>query len=147
MFVALAASHSVATSTRSGHRSSSNALEALWLRTLGSTQLSPGRYLQGWPFAISWGVELLAAVLDEEGPQGLDGLAADFALARWVGRRGALTSTRCFSGYDRSTGRRLATVWDCVLSPPSYSALGLWSRRPRWGMWSHFSWPVSITCW
>ena len=29
------------------------------------------------------GVELLAAVLDEEGPQGLDGLAADFALARW----------------------------------------------------------------
>lgn len=40
------------------------------------------------------GLALLAAVLDEAGPEGLDGLAADFAFARWDSNRGELLLSR-----------------------------------------------------
>jgi asparagine synthetase B (glutamine-hydrolysing) len=67
----------------------------------------------------SSGIALLASTLDEAGPDGLDRLAADFALARWDRRRDRLLLARDAFGlrplYWAKRGRRIGFASDPVV--------------------------------
>ncbi|MDP9262191.1 MAG: hypothetical protein M3O89_09485, partial [Actinomycetota bacterium] len=69
--------------------------------------------------ATSTGIELLASTLDEEGPDGLDRLAADFALARWDRRRDRLLLARDAFGlrplFWAKRGRRIGFASEPVV--------------------------------
>jgi asparagine synthase (glutamine-hydrolysing) len=64
----------------------------------------------------STGIALLASTIDEAGPDGLDRLAADFALARWDRRRDQLMLARDAFGlrplYWAKRGRRIGFASD-----------------------------------
>jgi asparagine synthase (glutamine-hydrolysing) len=67
----------------------------------------------------STGIALLASTLDEVGPEGLDRLAADFALARWDRRRDQLLLSRDAFGlrplYWAKQDRRIGFASDPVV--------------------------------
>lgn len=71
------------------------------------------------------GIDLLAALLDAAGPDGLDGLAADFALARWdLGRDELLLSRDAFGIRPLYWARRGARI-GFAQDPAVLIALGL----------------------
>jgi asparagine synthase (glutamine-hydrolysing) len=67
----------------------------------------------------STGIALVASMLDEAGPDGLDRVAADFALARWDRRRDQLMLARDAFGlrprYWAKRGRRIGFASDPVV--------------------------------
>jgi asparagine synthetase B (glutamine-hydrolysing) len=84
----------------------------------------PGRVTERLSYRFS-GDELLAAVLEESGPEALDGIAADFAVARWDSTAGELLLARDAFGlrplFWARRGKRVAFAPD----PSVLIALGM----------------------